>query len=122
MNKLGFEPLNLTTNAVLPNVLFIMNDLIRAEKCVPVSMEHSEGYMTQFSAVVTCVLVYSVSYKVYVIFLLEHKANLNKLINGRLLYTSQNFLSLSKNPPIHYHFCIFQLLCRQTTVARLLLP
>lgn len=107
MKESGFEPPNLATNAVLPNVSFITNDLIRAEKCVPVTMEHLEGRMTQFPAVVTCVLVFSVSYKVYVLFLLEHKANLNKLINGRLLYSSQNFLSLRKNPPIHYYFCIF---------------
>lgn len=48
--------------------------------------------MTQCPALVTYVLVFLVSYRVCDICVTEQKAGLNKLVDGRLLYTSQHFL------------------------------
>ena len=91
--KWGFEPKTLATAVVLPNGGSMTNDLIHAIKYVHVCKGNLEGHMAQFLALFTWVLVFSVSCKtVCDICVIEQKVSLNKLINGRLFYTLQNFL------------------------------
>lgn len=88
MEEWGFEPLNSATTAVLLNVMFITNALVHIAACVHVCMEKLEKQVTQFPALVTCVVGtwmaspcsrFSISSKEHVLFLLlGHNAILNK--------------------------------------------